>query len=251
VGAAAWLDLTLRNRAIAAEPVFTADEFRLLPLRVHLLRSKTTPELNSKLERADAERILRKINGVWHQAGIAFHRESILIEEAAAQELYAGLGANRTEAHLRLVRPRGSLAPEMFHLYVLREMGPNGVCLNFSGQLLFVKDTAMLNRVPGGIDEDLPRVCSHEIGHALGLDHRQDVFNLMASGTSGTTLNGEEIRIARAIADRQGFTLGARQALAEAEKRLGGGTDASGLLETLAALPGGELAQAARRRLTR
>jgi predicted Zn-dependent protease len=47
----------------------------------------------------------------------------------------------------------------------------------------------------------LPRVTSHEIGHALGLKHRQDKTNLMQSGTTGFSLNDAEIAAARAIAE--------------------------------------------------
>ena len=65
---------------------------------------------------------------------------------------------------------------------------------------IFVKDTASLRKVAGGLDEPLPRVTSHELGHAFSLNHRQDTTNLMASGTTGTWLNEEEIREARATA---------------------------------------------------
>ncbi len=46
----------------------------------------------------------------------------------------------------------------------------------------------------------LPRVTSHEIGHALSLNHRQDRTNLMASGTTGFSLNEAEIKAAREMA---------------------------------------------------
>jgi len=97
------------------------------------------------------------------------------------------------------LRPRDSQASNLFHLYYVKQMRGNGVYL---GEAIFVKDTASLNPVPGGIDEPIPRVSSHEIGHALNLDHRQNVSNLMASGTTGTWLNDVEIKQAREAAGK-------------------------------------------------
>src|SRR5438552_3575991 len=76
-------------------------------------------------------------------------------------------------------------------------MSVNGI---YFPEAIFVKDTASLRKVEGGIDEPLPRVSSHELGHAFGLPHRQDTTNLMASGTTGTWLNGEEIKQVRETA---------------------------------------------------
>jgi len=63
-----------------------------------------------------------------------------------------------------------------------------------------VQETAQLRAVEGGIDEPIPRVTAHELGHALGLPHRQARTNLLASGTTGTTLNAEEVEAARRAA---------------------------------------------------
>jgi len=240
--------LTMGGR-LHAEPVFTAEEFLLLPLRIHLLRATQAPALDCRLQEGDAARILGKVNTIWSQAGIRFRRESLRIEEAAGQELYQGLAANRTEGHLRLIRPRASLSPAVFHLYYLREMGPNGICLNASHEMLFVKDTARLFPVEGGIDEPLPRVSAHEIGHALGLDHRQDRFNLMASGTTGTSLNAAEVATSRSKATGFSFVLAAPKALELARQQVAESQPDRGLLEALAGLPGGELVREARRLL--
>ena len=76
-------------------------------------------------------------------------------------------------------------------------MSVNGICFS---DAIFVKDTASLREVAGGIDEPIPRVSSHELGHAFSLPHRQDTTNLMASGTTGTWLNEAEIAQAREAA---------------------------------------------------
>ncbi len=221
------------------------DEYRLLPVRIHLIRAAKTPSLNARIVAADARRILGKINKVWAQAGIQFYAESVLAEEAEAQELYEGLGENRSLGHLRLVRPKASRTEKTFHLYYIREMGPNGVCLDGSHELLFVKDTAALRPVPGGIDEPLPRVSAHEMGHALGLPHRQDTTNLMASGTTGTSLNDEEIRVAREKAEKLRLAVSPNEAL-RAAGELKAGEPRADLLTVLAGLPDGEVARAAR-----
>lgn len=236
---------------VRGQEVFTADEFRLLPLRVHLLQAKLVPDLHCSLTESDVRRILGKVNGIWRQAGLQFYAESILTEDAASQELYRGLGRNRTDGHLRLVRPRASLSDQMFHLYFIGEMRPNGICLQGSYQLLFVKETSRLYRVPGGIDEELPRVSAHEIGHALRLEHRQDRVNLMASGTNGTSLNAAEIETAREAAHAFAWSLDPQQALRAADtlKRDGDRSAAAARYTALTGLPGGDVSRAAQRRL--
>jgi len=236
---------------VPAQTALTADEFRLLPLRVHLLQAKAAPELHTRLKDQDVRRVLGKINGIWKQAGIQFYEESIRTEEASGQELFAQLGGGRLDALPRLVRPRASRSAEMFHLYFISQMGPNGVCFDSSHELLFVKDTAQLQSVRGGIDEPLPRVAAHEMGHALTLDHRQDRTNLMASGTTGTSLNEAEIAAARASVEGRAWHLTPSGALSRAAKLRddNASVGARALYATLAGLPGGDVARTARETL--
>jgi len=225
-------------------------DYRILPARIHLLRS-AVPELNTRLGEGDVRRILGKVNEIWRQARLQFYAESTPREPAAAESLYQALGRTRTEGHLALVRPRASRSGRMFHLYFLARMPPNGVTLDGSYETIFVKDTASLHRVPGGIDEPLPRVCAHEIGHALSLEHREDRVNLMASGTTGTLLNEEEVRQARAVAEAMPFRLTVAGALSLAERlQRDNAPAASSLYTTLNALPEGEVTAAARGRLS-
>ena len=176
---------------------FSFDDFLLAPLRVHLLSAKDSPAIQTTLTEQDITRILKKVNGVWSQAGLHFYLESLVREEAIHQELYAQLGEQADRIPLPRLRPPESKAPNLFHIYYLKEMSMNGI---YFPEAIFVKDTASLRKVEGGIDEPLPRVTSHELGHAFNLPHRQDTTNLMASGTTGTWLNEEEIIRVRAAA---------------------------------------------------
>ena len=160
-----------------------------IPLRVHLLRSQTLSEVGSTLTTADVERILGKVNTIWGAAGIRFRADRI-VEEPPARP--APAGPTQPDNLWKLIPP-ASFNPEAFNLYYIRRMNTNGIMVAY-GKLpaVFVKDTSALRQVPGGIDEPIPRVTSHELGHALGLSHREAVFNLMASGTTATALSSSE-----------------------------------------------------------
>ena len=233
----------LFSRSAPGADGFAARDFRLLPVRVHLLTATAAPELNCELKASDVRRILGKVNDIWKPAGLLFYAESVRREAAANQELYAALGENRTFAHLQQIRPRASRAPRMVHVYYLHQMRANGVILGADYRLIFVKDTSRLRPTPGGIDEPLPRVTAHEIGHGLGLPHRQDFTNLLASGTTGTSLNAAEIHTARATAGRWTWALSPAAADARAAALWSGKKrDAARALYTaLARLPGDDV----------
>ena len=99
-----------------------------------------------------------------------------------------------------MLAPAATRQRSGLHVYYVHELPPNGVYLGQN--VCFVKETAKLRAVEGGIDEPLPRVTAHELGHGLGLPHRQDTTNLMASGTTGTLLNAAEVAIARGRAEK-------------------------------------------------
>ncbi len=170
----------------AALPVLT------LPVRVHLMQSATVPAMKTTLTEADIKRVFSKVNKVWAAAGIQFEIESIGATEAIAlgkEQLLLG-EYERVGAMI----PKARLSATALNVCYVKEVQPNGF---YNGKLIVVKDTAALKEVPGGIDEPLPRVTSHELGHALGLPHRQDTTNLMQSGTTGFSLNETEIAKAR------------------------------------------------------
>ncbi|MCE9519101.1 MAG: Matrixin [Verrucomicrobia bacterium] len=167
----------------------------IVPVRVHLVQSKATPAMHTTMTEADVRRIFGKVNMVWSQADISFEIESIVRTEAAA--VSPELDAKEEFTRVIAMIPKASLCTTALNVCYVKEVKPNGF---FHRGLIVVKETASLQTVEGGIDEPLPRVTSHEIGHALRLAHRQDRTNLMASGTTGFSLNDAEIKAAREIA---------------------------------------------------
>ncbi len=189
------------TRAQESTNGFAFADFLLVPLRVHLLTATNEPAIHTTLTSNDVTRILGKVNRVWAQAGITFYLESLRVEAATNPTNYVENAREDERATLLSLRPKDSLATNCFHVFYLRQIRANGIYFNAQG--IFVKDTASLRKVEGGIDEPLPRVTSHELGHALTLPHRQDVTNLLASGTTGTWFNEAEIKQAREAAKKK------------------------------------------------
>jgi hypothetical protein len=183
--------------AFSQPAVTNFQDYLIAPLRIHLLSAKSEPRITTTLAGDDFDRILKKMNRVWSQAGITFYLESIVKEEAANANWYEQNERPPDGHGLLAFRPPASTASNMFHIYYVKEIVPNGI---FLGPAIFVKDTARLRQVKDGLDEPLPRVSSHELGHALGLDHRQNTTNLMASGTTGFWLDDSEIKQAKQTA---------------------------------------------------
>ncbi|PAW90257.1 MAG: Matrixin [Pedosphaera sp. Tous-C6FEB] len=193
---------------------FAFADFLLAPLRVHLLTATNEPAAHTTLTSNDVTRILGKVNRVWAQAGITFYLESLRIEPAANPDGFSQNVKTNVDALMRL-RPEASKATNVFHVYYLKQFGPNGICIR---GINFVKDTASLRPVEGGLDEPLPRVTSHELGHALTLAHRQSITNLLASGMSGAWLNEAEIKQAREAAQQREWIQPAAAVLKMAEE---------------------------------
>ena len=223
-------------------PAFGFQDFLLVPVRIHLLSSEENPSLHTTLTGTDVERIFQKANRVWAPAGIQFFVESLICEPAAeTKNERAPEALRRAPIGLAVMLdhiPPATRGTEVFNIYYIKSFAVNGVYFD-SPEAIFVQDTASLRKVEGGIDEPIPRVTSHELGHAFSLPHRQDTFNLMASGTTGTSLNESEIHQARESATKRSWIQSARtwQEKAAALETAGKPAEALAVYKRLAALP--------------
>lgn len=163
-----------------------------VPIRLHLMQSEKEPDMHTTLTEADVQRILGKVNRIWAQACIRFEAEGIG-KTTALDHVPKVEGA--LDRWVLASIPRDRMSKTAINICYVKNVTPNGFWAG--GGIGVVKDVPLLREVPGGVDEPIPRVTSHELGHALGLVHRQDLTNLMQSKTTGFSLNAEEIRIAR------------------------------------------------------
>ena len=228
-----------------------SEEFIVIPLRIHVLSSTDLPDVNCGLTDADIARILGKVNGIWHQAGVHWGLDRLVREPAARQGGFLeALEADPGDklGVFRRLAPEGSRSGQGVDVYYIRKFSVNGVYLG--NRMAFVQETAKLRPVPGGIDEPLPRVTARELGHALGLPHRQDRTNLLASGNNGTTLDDAEAARARVKAGAMPGALGLSVLRKQADEAADKGdiAEARKLLGWLAEVPG-EGADEARKRL--
>lgn len=208
-------------------------DFRIVPVRVHLVRLAGSKAIGTALTKDDMTRIYRKANSIWHAAGIHLWVEKI-VEEPPGHPHDPNLSRLNSTDELKSVRPIGARPENMFHVYYVGSMGVNGIFM--ARDSVFVQEGAKLLEVEGGIDEALPRVTAHELGHGMGLVHRQDRTNLMASGTTGTKLNDAEIEIVRSTVSKWKWAVSVDEFAKLAEEAKG--PEARGRWEALADIPG-------------
>jgi hypothetical protein len=163
-----------------------------LPVRVHLVRSAAHPRLQSSIRQPEVQAIFSAVNEIWAPAGIRFEIESVVDVEALSIPSKKWFVKDRN--WVKQAIPTSNFAFDAIDVCFVREMGPNGF---FYGEPVVVCENPEFTMVKGGAANPVARVTAHELGHVLGLQHRQDHVNLMASGRNGVAINGDEIMDAR------------------------------------------------------
>ncbi len=209
-----WTFIAAASAQVQA-PKTEFGDYLIAPVHLHRLVTPGELNLTTTLTPHELEAIFVQVNRIWGHAGIHFPIATLTTEPANHPNAYRQNYRSRNLRWMLALRPENTRTPNEFHVYYLKRFLANGVYIGPTG--MFVKDMANLRSVEGGIETPIPRVTSHELGHALTLKHRQEVTNLMASGTSGWTLNDAEIKQARDAARTIKWILPAPAILAKAD----------------------------------
>ena len=164
-----------------------ADQFLIVPLRIHILRTPGLELANCKLKDGDVERVVRNVNTIWRKAGIVFGVESVLREAAVQQDRFR-LIVQMNEGQIglpdfQLLLPKPSRAFDGLHAYFFHELPFNGAYLGEESVVL--QEGAQLNPVAGGIDDPVARVLGHCFGRTFGLRPRRAQIKPACPGHDG------------------------------------------------------------------
>jgi len=180
-----------------------ADQFLIVPLRIHVLRTPNLELADCKLGDGDVERVVRNLNTIWGKAGIIFGIESIVHEPAAQPDRFRLLlELNEGQIGLsefQLLLPKASRLFDGVHAFFFHSLPFNGAYLGEDSAI--VQEGAALNAVAGGMDDPMARVLGHCYGRMFGLRLRKDAAtSLLVMGTNGWALDSGEVDRARRLA---------------------------------------------------
>ncbi|UCG25745.1 MAG: matrixin family metalloprotease [Chloroflexota bacterium] len=183
---------------ITPHPTEVKQTSLILPISIYIVDDESG-RFSSRRSAGQLEDIYERVDTIWSQAGVAIDVQSIQRISLPGPVVQAIAGGDFQPFFDGAGRDFDVPEPSLLNAFYARQIGgPNGI-VPFDARLFFVADEPIV---------DHERVSSHEIGHILGLHHTlASRERLMFPGANGRELTGEEIVVARYVAqgllDRQ------------------------------------------------
>ena len=185
----------------------TAENDRLvrLPIRIHLLASRSSRALPTTRTEQDASKLVAFANTIWEQAGVQWTVESIVREESPVGLQFDSLVTGkipRTASNLIDFVPRGRLLRRGWNVFLIGDFG------QIAGGM-FRPEIGGVVLAERGFGFELPidgrggATLAHELGHSLSLGHepcdstRNILANACWSPTGRSSLTPSQIARAR------------------------------------------------------
>lgn len=179
----------------------------VIPIRVHILHSEESSDLNSTNTEAEITAWFDSANTIWSAAGIRFDLESFIIEEPnnpAEFDRISALGREADAAERKSVvhstYPLEQNLTPGWNIFFINRMAKGGGVYSPENKSVLIGEFG-----PQG--EFNTSKLAHELGHSLGLHHTRERYNLMAGPQKGIEpkdkirLSLEQITRAREIAE--------------------------------------------------
>ncbi|WP_420934895.1 zinc-dependent metalloprotease family protein [Alteromonas sp. A081] len=171
-----------QSTEITNPKLFADDDFKSIPVRIHVLKSSNAQNLNAKISHNEAVDVFNIVNLIWRQAGIHFEIESIVNLKASNENQYVA-ARKRNDRNMKVMRgvcdiPKQSKG--VLNLCVVGQMSNN------SGGVYFKSSKPKVVWPSRGKKPLNPATLAHEFGHFLGLPHNteKDIFLMRGGGNN-------------------------------------------------------------------
>jgi predicted Zn-dependent protease len=169
---------------------FSDDDFKSVPVRIHLLKAQSASNLNADLSQREAADLFKIVNLIWKQAGIKFEIESIVTLKASNENQYEAATSRNSQLNsaqkmkvMSNVCAIPSQSRDVLNLCVVGTMSNSSGGVFFNSSKPKVVWPIVLRNGKKPLN---PATLAHEFGHFLGLRHNteKDIFLMKGRGNN-------------------------------------------------------------------